>query len=109
VDGKETTSWGAGAYAPQWIEIDLGAPATISGFRLRVGQSPSGRTKHRILVGREGALLTEIHEFDQATEDAAWLTFSPAAPLEDVQIVRIETLESPSWVAWYEIQVIGTR
>jgi len=47
--------------------------------------------------------------FDQVTRDATWLTFTPGAPIEDVQIIRIETLESPSWVAWSEIQVIGTR
>ena len=109
VDGNESTSWGAGDFAPQWIEIDLGAPASISEIRLLVGQSPDGKTRHRILVGSKGGTLTEIHLFEQITQDVTWITFTPDAVIEDVQIVRIETLESPSWVAWLEIQVIGTR
>ena len=53
--------------------------------------------------------LSEIHVFEQVTEDREWLIYTPAQPIEDVQVVRIETLETPSWVAWIEIQVIGER
>ncbi len=34
VDFSLTTWWSAGAGAVQWIEIDLGAPATIERFKL---------------------------------------------------------------------------
>jgi hypothetical protein len=76
---------------------------------LLVGQSPEGRTRHRILAGSNEEDLEEVHVFDQFTQDATWISFTPETAIENVQIVRLETLESPSWVAWLEIQVIGTR
>ncbi len=109
VDGDETTFWGAGDFAPQWIEVDLGAPATLTEVRLRVGQSPDGDTRHRILAGKTKDDLSEVHQFEQFTRDGEWLVFTPTLPLESVQFIRVETLASPSWVAWSEIQVFGTR
>jgi len=38
VDGNTSTDWGSGDFPPQWIEIDLGAPATITEIRLLVTQ-----------------------------------------------------------------------
>ena len=109
VDGDESTYWGAGDFAPQRIEVDLGAPATITEIHLLVGQSPDGDTQHRILAGETSSDLNEIHIFDQFTHDGEWLVFQPQAPLEPIQFIRVETLASPSWVAWFEIQVFGTR
>jgi predicted amidohydrolase YtcJ len=109
VDGDESTAWGAGDFAPQWIEVDLGAPATITEIRLLAGQSPDGDTQHRILAGETRDDLTKIHLFDQFTHDREWLVYQLREPLEDIQFVRVETLASPSWVAWLEVQVFGTR
>jgi hypothetical protein len=36
VDGDQSTRWGSGQFAPQWIEIDLGAPVAIAAIRLGV-------------------------------------------------------------------------
>ncbi len=109
VDGDETTFWGAGDFAPQWIEVDLGAPATITKISLRVGQSPDGDTQHSILAGETRNDLTEIHLFDQLTHDGDWLVFQPRSPLTQIQFIRVETLTSPSWISWFEIQAFGTR
>jgi len=109
VDGDEATSWGSGDFAPQWIEIDLGAPATITGMRLLTSQSPPGDTVHVVSVRGENGIFSEVYRLDQFTQDAEWLTFAPDAPLENVRVVRIETIESPSWVSWIEIQVLGER
>ena len=109
VDGNTSTSWGAGAGAPQWIEIDLGAPARITRIRLLVTQHPYGDTLHRILVHSVNGDFSEVVRFEQYTSTGQWLVFTPETPLEDVQIVRIETLNSPSWVGWLEIQVLGER
>lgn len=109
VDGNTSTGWGAGAGAPQWIEIDLGAPATITRIRLLVTQHPYGDTLHRILVRSVNSDFSEVVRFEQYTNTGQWLVFTPEEPLPDVQIVRIETLNSPSWVGWLEIQVLGER
>jgi hypothetical protein len=109
VDGDVSTGWGSGDGAPQWIEIDLGAPAKITRIRLLVTQYPYGDTLHRILVRSVNGDFSEAFRFEQYTHTGQWLAFTPEEPLQDVQIVRIETLNSPSWVAWLEIQVLGER
>ncbi len=109
VDGNTDSNWLTGDFAPQWIEIDLGAPAQITQIRMRVSQSPKGSTTHEIRVGSVPGLLETIHTLNQITSDGEWLMFTPPAPLENVRYIHIETKESPSWVAWFEIEVIGTR
>ena len=109
VDGNTSTGWGAGDSAPQWIEIDLEAPARITRIRLLVTQHPYGDTLHRILVRSVNGDFSEAFRFEQYTYTGQWLVFTPETPLENVQIVRIETLNSPSWVGWLEIQVLGER
>jgi hypothetical protein len=109
VDGNTGTDWGSGDFPPQWIEIDLGAPATLKSFRLLATQYPNGATVHRILVRSPQGEFTEVHRFDQYTSSGSWLTFKLAEPIENIQFVRIETLKSPSWVGWVEIEVLGER
>jgi hypothetical protein len=106
VDADEATAWISGSDAPQWIEVDLGSPQRIGEFRLLVAQSPVGPTTHRLRVGAPGSQQREVvHEFSGPTADGDWLVFRPPQPLENVQYVRVETVASPSWVAWKEIQV----
>ena len=47
------------------------------------------------------------HEFSGQTTDLDELVYKPDPPLEGIQFIRIETLKSPSGVAWREIEVIG--
>jgi len=107
VDGDMNTTWGAGNFPPQWIEIDLGAPARVEKIDLLVTQHPIGDTVHRILVRSADGEFSEVHRFEQSTSTGDWLHFVPDEPLENVQYVRIETVKSPSWVGWIEIEVVG--
>jgi hypothetical protein len=108
VDGNPETWWGASAPPPQWIEIDLGAPSTVASIRLTISQSPEGTTDHRLLVkGPDTGGFVLVHEFKQTTADLEVLTYAPAAPLLNIQYIRVETVASPSWVAWREIEVIA--
>lgn len=109
VDGDTNTTWGAGNFPPQWIEIDLGAPAKVERINLLVTQYPYGDTVHRILVRAVDGEFSEIHRFEQYTSTGDWLHFVPDEPLENVRYVRIETVKSPSWVGWIEIEVVGVK
>jgi len=109
VDGNDSTSWNSGDFPPQWIELDLGAPAAITEIRLLVTQDPNGNTQHRILLGSDAGNLSEMYQFNQTTQTGTWLVFRPEEAIENIRIVRIETLSSPSWVGWVEIQVFGRR
>jgi len=107
VDENSNSQWGAGADASQWIEIDLEQAYRITEIRLLVAQWPEGDTVHRIRGRTASETFVELHTFRQTTKGGDWLIFTPDTPIDDIQIVRIETLSSPSWVAWGEIWVYG--
>ncbi len=109
VDGNPDTWWGATAPAPQWIQIQLRAPATIAAIRLSISQSPPGQTLHRIRVkGPDtGGRFVVLGELSGITSDLQVLTFTPPEPVPNVEFIRIDTLSSPSWVAWREIEVLS--
>jgi Tol biopolymer transport system component len=109
VDGNFGSDWGSGDFPPQWIQIDLGAPASVRQIRLYVTQNPSGYTEHRILVGASVEDLHEVHRLQALTHTGQMLLFIPEKPLEDVRFVRVLTTVSSSWVGWVEIEVIGDR
>lgn len=106
VDGDIITFWNSGEYAPQWIEIDLLSPISISRLRFRTGQSPSsGYTVHAV-TGRAaiGDPYQALHTFEGVTVTETWIEYAPPTPWESIRYLRIETLESPSWVAWVELE-----
>jgi hypothetical protein len=108
VDDNVGTIWNAGADPVQWIQIDLQGTYRVTEIRLLVAQYPNGNTTHRVQIrnSSSGAFQT-VHEFQGVTQDDAWLVFHPDTPLENVRQIRIQTLHSPSWVAWKDIQVYG--
>ena len=106
VDGDTTTTWGAGQFAPQWIEIDLGAPVAIAAIRLGVDRMPDGERCTPCSAGRPGR-YRELHVFRGMRRQSELLEFVPQAPWEDVGYVRFDTRASPSWVAWREIEVFA--
>lgn len=109
VDGNAETIWNSGAGPEQWIQIDLGAYATITQIRLTVAQYPNGDTAHQVFVGPSFSDLRLIHQFNGATSDNQVLEFTPAVPLSNIRFVKIVTSESPSWVAWKEIELFGVE
>lgn len=107
VDGNPATNWISDGALPQWIEVDLGSPSTVTRIELVVSQYPEGSTVHRVW-GRDGSgaehLLGELAGF---TKDPDTLTIAPARPWQGIRAVRVETVASTSWAAWREIRVFG--
>ena len=108
VDDNADTTWGAGEGPVQWIQLDLQGMYRITEIRLLVAQYPAGNTTHRLQVrsSSDGVYQT-VHEFNGQTSDGNWLVYESDVPLENVMQIRIQTIASPSWVAWREIQVYG--
>ena len=106
VDGDLGTLWNSGGGPTQWIEIDLGAEYNIQEISLITSQYPEGRTVHRILGRSASGQFVELTKFDGNTADGQTLVFSPADPMQNIRYFRVETVTSPSWVAWREIEVI---
>ncbi len=107
VDGDLGTFWNSGGLPPKWIEIDLGPPKTVTAIRLVIEQWPAGETVHQIWGGADANNLTLLHEFKGSTQDPNILEFKPSLPLTNIRYIKILTTQSPSWVSWREIDVIG--
>jgi hypothetical protein len=107
VNGTGDDWWGAGDFAPQWIEIDLSQPSSVRLIRLLISQSPPGETRHQIWVGSAPDQLYLLHTFEGLTADLQTLEFIPEAPVSDIRYVRIVTRNSPSWIGWREIEIIS--
>ena len=106
IDGG-SPQWGSGADAPQHIEIELAAPHSVDEIRLTVAQFPAGPTRHEVWVGTHGTPLILVHTFEGLTEEQDILIYTPEKPLERIDVVRIVTTASPSWVAWREVNIIS--
>ncbi len=102
-DGDMKTVWNSGAVAPSWILLDLGKPMTISRVRLNVAQTPSGPATHHISGGPTPDNLTLIGTLDVNATDGEWIELSK--PASNVRYLKIETIKSPSWIAWREIEI----
>lgn len=107
VDDNAGTQWGSGEGPVQWIQIDLQGLFRITEIRMLVAQYPAGTTIHQVQVrASSGDSYQTVYEFQGSANDNDWLIFKPDTPLLASQI-RIQTISSPSWVAWKEIQVYG--
>lgn len=106
-DGNLEKWWGAGDFAPQWIQLDLGEPSTIGTVRLVVTQSPAGDTRHQVYAGATVGSLVLVHTFEAYTTDGQVLEFTPEVPLENIRYIRVVTSMSPSWIGWKEIEVLA--
>jgi len=100
--------WSAGADAPQNIEIDLGAPSDITRIRLVASQFPAGETLHLVLGRRPGDTRNIIlGQLAGETTDGQEFVLTDGAPWSGIQTIIVQTIKSPSWVAWREIEVFG--
>ena len=106
VDGSPWTYWSAGDWPPQWIEVDLKTPYPLTLIRASITQLPDGQTTHRFLARGPNPLdeLKLLGTFSGFTVDQQVL--EQPGPADEVQYIRIETTESPSWVAWREIEAL---
>lgn len=97
--------WNSGGYVPQWVEIDLGDSVRVSGVRLTVNMLPDGETRNIVrggLTENPTEILVDLTA-PTVTNQVLNLSF-PGNPL--VRFLRIETVLSPSWVAWHRIEVV---
>ncbi|MDQ7064218.1 MAG: T9SS type A sorting domain-containing protein [candidate division KSB1 bacterium] len=109
VDGWMNTNWGAGAHPPQWIEIDLESPVNIAILRLAVEQFPAGNTRHRIWgKTNSGDPYNLLHEFSGFTQSGDILQQTAGPSWSNVRFIKVETVESPSWVSWSEIEILSS-
>lgn len=105
-DGNPNTAWNSGGTPYQWIDIDLGSERMISKIRMLPSQNPDGEVHHKVW-GRDSNgqmfLITETSEYHNG-RDNEWIELFNSRPSTSRYLV-IQTVKSPSWVAWREFQV----
>jgi hypothetical protein len=107
-DGQVSTFWNAGSSGTQWIQLDLGRTISVRKIRLMTAQSPAGYTNHVITAGQDPTSLHAVTSFAGNTSDSQWLEYANGATnLGNVRYIRITTTQSPSWIAWREIELYG--
>jgi hypothetical protein len=105
IDGDPVTAWHAAFGVPQWIEIALDTPSTVTEILALIAQSEPGISRHMIQVAQSGGALHLLGIVDQQSDDRDLIRFNPATPIENVERIRIETLASPSNAGWYEVVI----
>jgi hypothetical protein len=95
------SSWNSGLFPTQWIEVDFGSPQRFSVINAVVNQTPDGATVHEVAL--DG---TPVVTWSGTTVMGQVLSHTFPG-MQQAQRIRITTTSSPSWVAWFEIQVLG--
>ena len=103
---SDSGGWVSGSGAPQWIELDLGVEVDVERLVLWVDQDPGGFTDHRVLGGLEPDPTDELARLSGDTD---WGQRLQVEIGRTVRYLRVETVTSPSWVAWLEILVISAE
>ena len=106
VDGT-ADHWNAADLSPQWIELALEQPIELVAVRLDVAQDPPGPSVHEVWIRRVGSDLERVATFEGVTWDGDILTWAPADPVADVDLVRIVTTGlGDLFPAWREIEIL---
>jgi hypothetical protein len=90
--------WNAGAFAPQWFEVDLKKEKNISRIELFVAQEPNGYTRHIVTGGPSPNPINVLCVFEGQTYSSQRLAQSFRTAL--IRYIRVTTTQSPSYVAW---------
>ncbi|MDR2972865.1 MAG: discoidin domain-containing protein [Bacteroidales bacterium] len=106
-DGDIETAWNAGAHAPQWIQIDLQNNYDISSIKLIPETDRRGNTVQKIFVSEDLKDWKEIDRFEEELV-ARKAVIRNYTNLLNIRGVKIETVSSPTWIAWREIEIFGT-
>ena len=105
-----TTQWNSGVTpsyptTQPYIQLDLGATRTLYSMRFMPAQSPSGTSTHDIYVGTTNPPTTLAGTITRDIMDGE--TMSRNLSGYSARYVRIVTRASPSWAAYYEVEVFG--
>ena len=107
LDGDPKSYWSSDQHAPQWFSVVLDDLYLVDRIEIVVAQAPAGPTTHELWLESGSGMrtlykrLTDVH-----TEDGQTISVDIEPP-RIISGVSINTLHSPSWVAWREVRVFG--
>ena len=106
-DGNPETIWSSQNHPAQWIAVALDDLYLVDRIDLVVAQAPAGPTTHVLWLDTGSGVRTLFKQLtDFHTEDGQTIAIEldPPRPLKEI---LVQTLDSPSWVAWRELKVFG--
>ncbi len=111
VDYSLTTWWSAGAGAVQWIEIDLGQSSLIERFKLVDLYGGQGRHVNKLwgkgdVPGSDYILIATLDV--NSEQEELVIEYVLPEPIAGIQFIKVETVASPGWIIWHEIEVYGS-
>jgi putative membrane-bound dehydrogenase-like protein len=110
-DGDPETRWCASdASAPQWLQVDLGRPETITGYRL-VWESGDVAHPHKIegsLDGKTWSFVAEVSDDRTKYQDRSIRLPAEVKSIRHVRLNVTET-EPDHWASLFTFEVYGTR
>ena len=106
-DNNPGTLWNSCGYAPQWVVFEFFEKKEISLIKLYVAQTPAGEAEHRIYFAGGDKKFFEVGKINQLSKEGDILSFKSPEEYKttEVKYLKIQTLKSPSWIAWKEIEV----
>jgi hypothetical protein len=108
-DGNYNTAWESKASAPRWIQLDLKNDITLSTLTLVTKQETAGPTVYQISVGNPiaggGMQENRVARIESSTTDGQKLNIQFEPAIKNVRYLFIATEQSPSPVAWNEIEI----
>lgn len=106
-DGDPETVWNSQNFPSQWISITLDNLYLVERIELVVAQAPPGPTTNILWLDNGSGVRTQFHHLAEThTEDGQTLAIEMNPPRLTKGIL-VQTLDSPSWVAWREVRVFG--
>jgi len=114
IDNVTNDMWNSGCYAnghcpspgagdtgkSPWIQADFGGLTHLTSIQLVPSQDKPGQSTHQLLGTLDRLNFFPVGSLSQSTSDAKPLHWSGSV---DVVALRVQTTQTPGWVAWKEI------
>lgn len=104
---KSGSGYQSGASAPQYVQIEFPVAFNVTRVCLHVDQYPNCTTVHYLYSGFYGQNLKLVKNITGFTIHNQWINLTFNENLTHVKYLKLETVQSRSWVAWRRFLVYG--
>jgi alpha-L-fucosidase len=108
-DGDNDTRWCAdGPDAPQWWQVDLGKPATLTGCKIKF-EFDEKQYQYIVEGSADATTWKTLSDQSASTEKKQVKEITFTTPSEGIRYVRIRftTLEDGCWASMFDVKVFG--
>ena len=107
-DGDACSIWQAGGPAPRFAAVDIGPKQVVTSVILIPEMSEKGHVKQIIESSDDGASYHTQYIVEGEMEPGHAYEVQVKQPFT-AKVVRVSTMQSPTWVAWREILPLSCK